>query len=41
MIVSMDELAQNNGDFLFKQIYNIFAYITSFKTWFVVGTLKF
>jgi hypothetical protein len=26
---------------LFKQIYYIIAYISSFKTWFVVGILKF
>ncbi len=39
------KIAQNNGDFLgyylFKQIYDIFTYISSFKTWFVVGILRF
>jgi hypothetical protein len=41
----IDEVAQNNGDFLghflFKHIYYIFALISSFKTWFVVGILRF
>ncbi len=40
-----DDVAQNNGDFLgyflFKLIYYIFTYISSFKTWFVVGILRF
>jgi hypothetical protein len=45
MIFRTDEVAQNNGDFLgyflLKQIHNIFAKISSFKTWFVVGILRF
>ncbi len=40
-----DEVAQNNDDFwgcfLFKQIYYIFTLISSFKTWFVEGILRF
>ncbi len=45
MIFWKDEVAQNNGDFLgnflIKQIYYIFTKIRSFKTWFVVGILRF
>ncbi len=37
--------AQNNDDYLgyllFKQIYYIFAKISIFKKWFVVGILRF
>jgi hypothetical protein len=45
MIFWKDEVAQNNGNFLgyflFKQINYIFTSISSFKTWFVVGILRF
>jgi hypothetical protein len=40
-----DEVAQSNvailGYFLFKQIYYIFTKIGMFKTWFIVGILRF
>jgi hypothetical protein len=45
MIFWKDEVAQNNdsflGYFLFKRIYYIFTSISSYKTWFVVGILRF
>jgi len=45
MIFWKDEVAQNNGDFLsyflFKEIYYIFTEMSNFKTWFVVGILRF
>jgi hypothetical protein len=40
-----DEVAQRNGNnlgyFLIWQIYLIFTQTSSFKTWFVVGILRF
>ncbi len=45
MIFCKDEVAQRNcdilGNFLLKQIYYILTYVRSFKTWFVVGILRF
>ncbi len=45
MIFWKGGVAQNNGNFLgyflCKQIYYIFTQIGSFKTWFVVGILRF
>ncbi len=41
MILCKVEVAQNNGYFLFKKIYYIFILRSSFKTWFVVGILRF
>jgi hypothetical protein len=45
MIFWKDEVAQNNVDFLgyflLEHIYYILTSISSFKTWFVVGILRF
>ncbi len=42
MIFWKDEVAQNNGDsFGYLQIYYISTWMSSLKTWFVVGILKF
>ncbi len=45
MLFYIDEVAKRNGDilgyFLLGQIYYIFAQISIFKTWFVVGILRF
>ncbi len=45
MIFRKDEVSQRNSDilgyFLLEQIYYILTYIYSFKTWSVVGILRF
>ncbi len=41
MIFWKDEAAQNNGYFLFKQIYYIFTQMSSFETWFAESILRF